>query len=143
MKVNRVFLDNRGQETTKPEKYSPYHVYYLTIDDDPKLYVIQQEYEQYIITDLAPGPHKISSIMLRLAGSATGKELVIPVSITFELKPGYISILDKSFNITITMTGPYSYYTNQGFFDLKPMERAGIIEKLSKNSSFKTWELAE
>jgi hypothetical protein len=143
LKVNRVFFDNRDQETKKPEKYMPLHVYYITIDDDPKLHVIQQEYEQYIITDLAPGAHRISSILLRLTSSSMGKETVIPVSVPFELKPGFITILPKSFNISIQMSGDYSYRTGQGFADLKPEERTTIVEKLSTYPAFKTWELAE
>ena len=143
LKVNRVFYDNRDQETEKPKDFMPLHVYYITMDDDPKLHVIQQEYEQYIITDLAPGAHTISSIMIRLASSSVGKETAIPVSVPFELQPGFITILPQSFNIAIQMAGDYSYRTGQGFADLKPEERAAIVEKLSASPTFKTWELAE
>lgn len=143
LKVNRVFLDSRNQITTKPEKFMPLHVYYITIDDDPRLHVIQQEYEQYMMTDLAPGPHKISSILLRLASSSEGKETTIPVSVPFVLKPGFITILPKSFSISVQMISDYSYRTNQGFADLKAEERTAIVEKLSASPAFKTWELAE
>jgi hypothetical protein len=72
-KVNRIFLDTQKKETPKPEKFLTLHAYYITVDDDPTLYVIQQEYEQFVITNLKPGAHAITSIRIRLTSDATGK----------------------------------------------------------------------
>jgi uncharacterized protein YceK len=143
LKVNRVFVDSQDKVTAKPEKYMPLHAYYITIDDDPTLHVIQQEYEYYTVKSLAPGPHQITSIRVRIISSAVGKETVIPVSIPFELKGGYITILNQSFDITIQMVGSNSYRTGQKFNKLKPEERSGLVEKLSAIPAFKTWELAD
>ena len=143
IKVNRVFLDTAGKETKMPEKYMALHANYITVDDDPTLFLIQQDYNHVFINGLTPGAHKISSIRTRLISDAVGKISIVPVSIPFELKPGCITILDKSFNIIIRMVGVYSYSNANGFADLKDQERTDLIEKLKTYGSFKTWELAE
>jgi hypothetical protein len=143
LKINRVFLDNAYEVIPKPETYTPRDVVYITVDEDPKLYVLQQEYFQYMFTDLPPGPHRISSIQNCVVGSSASRGTLRPISIPFELKPGCITIINQSFNYTIQMNGQVICYYWESFDPLKPAERTAIVGKLSASSSFKTWELAE
>ncbi len=142
MKVNRIFMDNQNKVMEKPKDFMPLHVFHMAFDNDPTLYVIQLEYEQLIISNLKPGPHRITSIHSRFASSSAGDEGVIPVNIPFVLKPGCINILPFSFNMYIINPQRSGYTWDLQLLKLDTIDREALVDKLSKYPEFKTWELA-
>ncbi len=143
MKVNRLFIHQSGEPIDKPSDYTPFHTYYLHVDDSPKGILVDQTDNHIYIKDLAPGPHMITYMTMRLLNSAEGRDDTRRVSIPFKLEAGKITILNVSWDYIIVVNGPNMYYINDRFNEMKSGEKQKLIDKLSASSTFKTWNVAD
>jgi hypothetical protein len=142
LKINRIFMDEKGAVIERPSAYQTLHVYYMHVDDSPNGFLADQTDDHIYFKGLAPGYHMITFYTIRFI-NATGPDETKRITVPFKLEAGHATVIDFSFDYLIYYHSTFGYGFGDRFKALSPEDKKKLIEKLAESPSFKTWDFVE